>query len=130
MITQPLEIDYSGISQEAVGVPDSDSWEPPIHKFFGRRQANGKMEKEPIYVHQEYPRLMYSLAAPGKIVARIAHNAADLRALGEGWEKTPAAFGYISAPSHDEHLALQGSPTALPDVAAAIKRGYVRREVA
>ena len=130
MIIQPLEIDYSGISQEATGAQDPDSWEPPIHKFFGRRQASGKMEKEPVYVHQEYPRLMYSLAAPGKIIARIAHSAADVAGLGEGWEKTPAAFGYISAPSHDEHLALQGSLTARPDVAAAVKRGLVRRDIA
>ena len=130
MSTQPLEIDYSGISQEATGSQDADSWEPPIHKFFGRRQPNGKMEKEPVYVHQEYPRLMYSLAAPGKIVARIVQSAADVADLGEGWEKTPAAFGYISAPSHEEHLALQGAPAARPEVAAAIKRSYVRRDLA
>ena len=130
MNTQPLEIDYSAISQEASGVVDVDSWDPPIHKFFGKRLPNGKMEKEPVYSHQEYPRLMYSLSG-NKIIARVANSDAEVRALGEGWEKTPGVFGYISAPSHDEHLALIGSDAAKPEIVEAvrIKRKYERKAV-
>ena len=136
MNTQPnFEIDYGAIyqdSQEANGVLDSDAWDPPIHKFFGKRMPNGKMEKEPVYVHQEYPRLMYSQVGANKLVARIVKSDAEVAALGEGWEKTPAAFGYINAPSREEHLALTGSDAAKPEVEDAVraKRSYTRRVVA
>lgn len=99
------EIDYSEIKQPQV-ISASEEWEPPVHKYFGKKMANGKTEKEPIYIHQEYPRLMYAFV-DGKIKARSVDSDAEKNALGDGWEKTPAAFGYVGAPSFEEALALK-----------------------
>ena len=93
-------IDYSGVPQQAGVVLDED-WEPPIHKFFGKKLGNGKTEKEPVYVHQKYPSLKYAKQGE-KIVAKLVNSDEELKALGDGWEDTPAAFGYIGAPSFDQ----------------------------
>lgn len=110
------EIDYSEIKQPQI-ISSNEEWEPPVHKYFGKKLPNGKTEKEPVYTHQEYPRLMYAMT-DGKIKAREVNSEAEKLALGEGWEKTPAAFGYIGAPSFEETLMLK-------DKAAAIEAGIV-----
>lgn len=111
-----LEIDYSAVPVPA-HVPKDDDWEPPQHKFFGRKLENGKTEKEPIYVHQEYPRLVYSLQGE-KIVARMIYSDTELEKLGDGWEKNPSAFGYISAPSWEQMQAAREK--AVPDDKSAL----------
>lgn len=100
-----LEIDYSQLAPVA-GVSLDEDWEPPIHRFFGKKLENGKQEKEPIYVHQEYPRLFYALQGD-KIVARLVHSDTELDKLGAGWEKNPSAFGHISAPSFEQIQAMR-----------------------
>lgn len=130
-LNQTFEIDYSGITQEATGL-QPDDWDPPMHKFFGKKMPNGKMEKEPVYVHQEYPRMMYLLKGE-KIIARVIKSDEELNnMLPDGWVKTLAEIGYIGAPSHDEHLALIGSDAAKAEVvqAVAAKRGRPRKVVA
>lgn len=99
------EIDYSQIPQTEVHRSEEE-WEPPTHKFFGKSLPNGKKEKEPIYVHQEYPRMVYAKTGE-KISARIVNSDLEFAKLGDGWEKTPAAFGHIGAPSFEEHLAMK-----------------------
>ena len=99
-----MEIDYSQIQQTTKST--DDGWEAPPHVYFGRKLENGKREKEPVYVHQEYPRMMYS-QKDGKITAKVVKSEAELNALGKGWEKTPAAFGYVGAPSFEQAIELQ-----------------------
>lgn len=101
-----MKIDYSEIAIP-VGAPQGEDWEPPVHKFFGKKLPNGKTEKEPVYVHQIYPAMRYGMK-DGRIVARIANNERENQALlAEGFTDTPATFGYIGAPSFDEHLAIK-----------------------
>lgn len=106
-----FELDYSEVKPFNQSLPAQEEWEPPIHKFFGKKLPNGKTEKEPVYVHQEYPRLMYSLRDK-KIVAKLVHSDAELMELGEGWEKTFAAFGHVSAPSYEQHLEIEARKQA------------------
>ncbi len=101
---QKFEIDYSEISTPAGETPESD-WEPPVHKYFGKKLPNGKTEKEPLYSYKEYPRMMYALRA-GKIVARQVNSDQERDALGPNWETTFAAFGHISAPSFEQKVAM------------------------
>lgn len=116
------EIDYSEIKQPQI-VSANEEWEPPVHKYFGKKLPNGKTEKEPVYTHQEYPRLMY-MQADGKIKARVVASEEEKIALGTGWEKTPAAFGYIGAPSFEEALALKDKAAVISaDAIDAPKRG-------
>lgn len=105
-----LEIDYSEIPRNDAA-PLQEDWEPPIHKFFGKKDARGKMEKEPVYYHQEYPRLMYA-KREDRIVAREVKSDEERAALGDGWETTPAVFGYIGAPSFEEALKLRDERAA------------------
>lgn len=107
------EIDYSEIPQSAVHRSEEE-WEPPVHKFFGKSLPNGKKEKEPVYSHQEYPRMVYA-QENGKIKARIVNSDEEYAKLGDGWEKTPAVFGYIGAPSFAEHLAMKARVLSTED---------------
>lgn len=96
------EIDYSAVVPPAAST-DTSEWEPPFHKFFGRRLENGRTEKEPIYSYKEFPAFVYAMKN-GKISAKIVHSADEVKSLGEGWEKSPAAFGLVSAPSFEQNL--------------------------
>ena len=95
-----LELDYS-VNPEAI--PEQKSgWRPPRHVFFGKKDADGVMEEEPVYSHKEYPTYLYKMSGD-RIVAKIAKNEAEALAFfDDGYKKTPAAFGYIGAPSFDE----------------------------
>jgi hypothetical protein len=99
------EIDYSELPQEKVH-DLSEDWEPPVHKFFGKKLPNGKMEKEPVYTHIEYPRMVYS-EKNDRIVAKIVHSDAELMSLGDGWKKNPAEFGVITQPSWEQMQMLK-----------------------
>jgi len=102
---QKLEIDYSEISLPA-GSVQQEEWEPPVHKYFGKKLPNGKTEKEPVYSYKEYPRMMYGLR-DGKIVARVVNTDEERAALPANWEPTFAAFGHISAPSFEQKIAME-----------------------
>lgn len=105
---QNPEIDYSAV--HPVEIPAPEDWDPPRHVFFGKKLPNGKSEKEPVYVHQEYPRIMYARPDADKaIITKVVNSDAELQMLGDGWVKNPIALGYIGAPSQEEHLRLQGS---------------------
>lgn len=108
------EIDYSEIKQPQV-ISANEEWEPPTHKYFGKKLPNGKTEKEPVYIHQEYPRLMYA-QIDGKIKAKEVKSEEEKNALGAGWEKTYAVFGLITAPSFEEHVAMQNKAEASESV--------------
>jgi hypothetical protein len=131
-----LEIDYSGIAQPASQAAQED-WEPPVHKYFGKKLPNGKTEKEPVYSYQEYPRMMYGMR-DGKIRAAIVNSDAERAALGENWATTPAAFGHYTAPSFEQvqemRLAKEQAATAsagdAEPVAEAPRRGPGRPKAA
>jgi hypothetical protein len=116
-----LEIDYSAVPQTHV-VTSQEDWEPPVHKFFGKKDPQtGKMEKEPTYYHQEYPRLMYN-KIDDKIVARLVRDEKEKIALGEGWETTAAKFGYLSCPSFEEHLEIMAAKSGQAEEAPRVGR--------
>jgi hypothetical protein len=106
-----LKIDYSGLVEAPSTV--KSSWRPPRHVFFGKRNPeDGTMEEEPVYVHQEYPRLIYKL--DGDVIkARLVHSDAERDPLlADGWAKTPADFGYIGAPSFEEVVKMREAAKA------------------
>jgi hypothetical protein len=112
---EPLELDYSQVPA-AVPTKNEEEWEPPIHKYFGPKDPKtGRKLPEPVYVHQEYPRTVYGKQG-NKIVARLVRSDEELKALGKGWEKNPSAFGFIGAPSLEEHQRIMsGRPTPTQD---------------
>ena len=75
------------------------------------------MEERPIYVHQEYPRMMYKVI-DGVIVADLVHDdtSKTLR-LGAGWVKNVAELGLLTAPSFEQLLEMKQKP--LPEAKAA-----------
>lgn len=99
-----MNIDYSNLTPPSAARID-ENWEPPPHKFFGKKLGNGKTEKEPVYVHREFPAFRYAMV-DGKISAKLVNNVEELQALGAGWVDTPAKFGFIGAPSYEEHLGM------------------------
>lgn len=111
------EIDFSAIPTGAVGGTQED-WEPPIHKFFGKKLPNGKTEKEPVYAHQEFPKMLYA-QRNGKITAKIVQSQLEADSLGSEWKTTPAAFGHVGAPSFEQHVQLQAAKIAATQAAAA-----------
>lgn len=115
-----IEVDYSEVQPIPATVEASD-WETPVHKYFGRKLPNGKTEKEPVYSHQEYPRFMYSMKN-GKVSAKIVRSDAERDSLGEGWEKTPAAFGYIGAPSFEEAIQMKDAQFKPQETAEEVAR--------
>jgi hypothetical protein len=104
------ELDYSAIPTPSANV--DDGWEAPRHVFFGKKLPDGKLEKEPAYKFEAYPSVVYAQpGGPGtRIVTKMLYSEADRALLGPGWESTAAKFGYIGAPSFEDHLRLNGSP--------------------
>ncbi len=99
------EIDYSAIPQPSTSAAQQD-WEPPIHKFFGKKLPNGRMEPEPVYRFQPFPAFRYA-QIDGKIQARMVTDEAQVRALGPEWKDSPAEFGFIGAPTYEDALRLR-----------------------
>jgi len=99
------QIDYSNVMQPQLTV-DEGSWEPPVHKFFGKKLPNGKMEPEPRYYHQEYPKMKYFGDERG-IRAKQVNTVQEEAALGEAWLDSPEPFGFIGAPSFEQMLQMK-----------------------
>ncbi len=94
-----MEIDYSQIQQNDVIL--DEEWDPPQHRFFGKKLPNGKTEKEPVYVHKDFPAMLYSKNGKG-ITAKMVNSQSEIDALGKDWADTPAAFGLVTAPTFSE----------------------------
>ena len=105
------QIDYSAISP-SVGQKIDEDWEPPRHVFFGKKIENGKTEKEPIYTHKAYPKIVYG-QVDGKVVAKQVNSDTEQVQLGEGWEESPEAFGIITSPSFEQTQELAAKPKTL-----------------
>ncbi len=91
-----LQLDYSAIVQKPS--TSTSRWKPPPHKFFGKKDAEGMPESEPVYVHQDYPAMRYK-AVDGKIgVVLVDTKDEDELFAADGYKNTPAAFGYVGAP--------------------------------
>lgn len=121
MATQKFKMptfDYSKVPHKPHRTPSDDTWEPPEHKFFGRKRPDGKMEKEPPYVFQEYPRQMYYKEADGSVSVAEVNSDGERDALGKGWKTSPADFGIITQPSF-EQMQDMGLPTTLGQKLAA-----------
>jgi hypothetical protein len=113
-----IEIDYSEISQPASEVLQED-WEPPVHKYFGKKDSKGKMEKEPIYSYVEFPRILYGMRE-GKIFARVVNNTGEKEALMEkGFVLNPIEFGLITAPSFEQRLEQEDTARKAKEAATA-----------
>lgn len=110
------DIDYSTIPTPSVNNAEAN-WEPPIHKFFGKRLPNGRMEPEPQYRYEAFPSFRYK-QVNGSIQARVVRSQAEAQALGEGWTDTPAEFGYVGAPTFEEARAAK-----MEEVEEAPRRG-------
>lgn len=122
-----LEIDYGEISQPASEVLQED-WEPPIHKYFGKKDAKGKMEKEPVYSYIEFPRILYG-RRDGKIMARVVNTTAEKEALLEkGFALNPAEFGYLTAPSFEQRLEQEDAERKAKEAKQAEKPAPVETE--
>jgi len=103
-------IDYSELPKDQTTALDND-WEPPVHKFFGRKLPNGKMEKEPVYTHVQFPSFMYA-EKNDRLVAKIVHSEAEMLSLGDEWKTSPAEFGVITAPSFKQSLEIKKAEQA------------------
>lgn len=91
-----MQLDYSAIIQKPH--TPTTRWQPPPHKFFGRKDADGMPTPEPVYVHQDYPAMRYK-AKDGKIGVVLVDTAAEDELFkADGYENSPAAFGYVGAP--------------------------------
>lgn len=127
-------VDYSEVQPGAINGLEQSEWDPPQHKYFGKKLPNGKTEKEPVYSYQEYPRFMYA-ETNGKIKARIVKSEEERKSLGDDWKTTPSEFGFIGAPSFDQivqHKNEQESPAEVEigAVPADFKRGQGRPKAA
>lgn len=90
------EIDYSAVLPPPIETPET--WEGPPHVFYGKRMANGKSEKEPVYVYQEYPRMLYG-DVEGRIRAAVVKTDEEKQALlDKGYKLSPADWGIETCP--------------------------------
>ena len=70
---------------------------PPRHVYYGPRDpVTGDMVEEPVYEHQEYPKVMYH-EHDGTLEI---NSDAELNALGKEWQQVP--FGPPTAPSQEQ----------------------------
>lgn len=104
------QIDYSNVMQPQQTV-DEGSWEPPVHKFFGKKLPNGKMEPEPRYHHIPYPKMKYFGDDRG-IRAKQVNTVQEEAALGESWLDSPEPFGFIGAPSFEQIIEMKEGQSA------------------
>lgn len=114
-----MEIDYSEIPQTP-STAKKESWRAPRHVFFGKKDPEtGDMEVEPVYVHQELPRLIYKPhATEQKLVAKLVYTQPELdKLLDEGWGKNPGEFGVITSPSFEQILEAKQKEEEAPEAA-------------
>jgi hypothetical protein len=107
-------IDYSKIKQPSTVSESEANWEGPPHVYFGRKLPNGKMEKEPVYVHRDYPRMMYYKMKDGSLDVREVQNEEEQDALGKGWVTSAAELGVITCPSFEQAVEMGLVDTASP----------------
>lgn len=103
--SQPV-IDFTDLPAPAPSNAEAD-YEPPRHVFFGRRDERGRMEKEPVYRHQSFPKMMYGAGPAGPRAMLIRDDREFKAAVKEGWHETPEALGLITAPSRDQILDMR-----------------------
>lgn len=114
-------IDLSALPEPVV--ENQISWDPPKHTYFGKRLPDGKMTKEPVYTHQEYPRVVYTQDGPNELRAHYVESDEQLEAI-EGWRANPGEFGVFTAPSQEQLQAQRearrrreaGEPEPEPEV--------------
>lgn len=64
-----------------------------------------------MYSHQAFPAILYKLV-DGNVTANIAKNQPEKDAMiADGWADTPAKYGMITAPSHEQLNAPKESKT-------------------
>lgn len=98
-----FEIDYSAVQQPRIETPET--WEPPPHVFYGKKMANGRSEKEPTYVYQEFPRMLYGMIED-RIRAAIVNTTAEKEALlAKGYRLSPAEWGIETCPGVETVIA-------------------------
>ena len=75
------------------------------HVYVGPKDpVTGEMMEEPVYVHQELPRMMYHPDYEGwPRVGKVFHTEEEVAdALAAGWVKSPADAGVITEPSLEQ----------------------------
>jgi hypothetical protein len=108
------EIDYAAVIPTLPA--EQEEWEAPKHVYFGKKLPSGKMEKEPVYVHQEFPLMLYGVS-DGRVRALIVHNEAEREAkMAEGYARNPAAFGVVTCPTLQEVIAAKREKEATDPV--------------
>jgi len=127
-MTIPLEIDFSGLKVEQPK-PRND-WRAPPHVYFGKRDENGMMEQEPVYQYQKYPAFYYKLI-DGKIIPKLVNSDEEVAELRkDGWRETPAAFGYIGAPSFEDAQKIRAQIEEQEALAKAEELAILAKEAA
>lgn len=97
------EIDYSAIPPAPAATQPS-GWKPPRHVYFGPKDKDtGTMLDEPVYVHQEYPKMLYKMEGD-RLLGAIVNSASERVARGDAWKESPADFGVFTAPSYQQML--------------------------
>lgn len=107
-----IEIDYSGIKEQPVGISKT-RWKPPKHVYFGPKDPDtGEMLPEPEYEYKEYPRMMYM--REGRKVRAILVNDDEEKevALKDGFKLSPGECGLITAPSFEQVQAAKRAAAA------------------
>lgn len=96
------QIDYTGVTPVSPSKAIDDAWEPPRHVYFGPKDPNtGRMAKEPVYVHQQWPMFLYRKNGE-RVQATVVNSPAQRQALGTDWHDTPEKLGMITAPSFEQ----------------------------
>lgn len=126
----PIEIDYSDAFPALTEADAANAnWEPPPHVYYGKRMANGKSEKEPQYVYQEFPRMLYKPKPDGMLRAKVVNDAAAKNLLlNDGWGLGPSDFGLETCPGRPDVIAAAAAvadrsvvkPVPMEDIEAAI----------
>lgn len=114
-------LDFSDLVAPPTGTAEAD-YEPPRHVFFGKKDpSTGKMAKEPVYVHQAYPKMLFKLESGRIRVTIVDAERAHKIHQKDGWAESPAEFGYIGAPSQEQILdAKEAAYTAAEATARAV----------
>ena len=110
-------LDFSDLVAPPTGTAEAD-YEPPRHVFFGKKDpGTGKMAKEPVYVHQSFPKMLYKLEAGRIRVTLVDSDRAYKVHQKDGWADSPEEFGYIGAPSQEQILDAKEAAFAAAEAA-------------
>lgn len=80
------------------------------HVYQGPKDPNtGEMLEEPVYVHQDLPRMLYHPEYPGfpRDGKVFETEEAVAEALADGWFKSPGDAGVITEPSREQSEAIK-----------------------